>query len=75
MEENNDNNNNDEKTQKNNIKVNLNDFELLQTVGLGSFGRVRLAHHKKKNKIYVMKILKKNRNNKTKTSRSHLFRI
>ena len=59
MEENNGNNNENEKTQKNNIKVNLNDFELLQTVGLGSFGRVRLAHHKKKNKIYVMKILKK----------------
>ena len=33
MEENNGNNNENEKTQKNNIKVNINDFELLQTVG------------------------------------------
>ena len=59
MEENNGNNNENEKTQKNNIKVNINDFELLQTVGLGSFGRVRLSRHKKKDKVYVMKILKK----------------
>jgi hypothetical protein len=29
------------------LKVNLNDFELLQTVGIGSFGRVRLCRHKK----------------------------
>ena len=40
-------------------KVKINDFEKLQTVGLGSFGRVRLCKHKKNNKIYVMKILKK----------------
>ena len=41
------------------LKVNLNDFELLQTVGIGSFGRVRLCRHKKNTKVYVMKILKK----------------
>ena len=40
-------------------KVKLSDFEKLQTVGLGSFGRVRLCRYKKKDKIYVMKILKK----------------
>ena len=41
------------------IKVQISDFELLQTVGIGSFGRVRLCRHKKNSKVYVMKILKK----------------
>ena len=40
-------------------KVKLSDFEKMQTVGLGSFGRVRLCRYKKNDKIYVMKILKK----------------
>ena len=38
----------------------IKDYELLDTVGLGSFGRVRLCKKKKTNKTYVMKILKKN---------------
>ena len=41
------------------LKVQISDFELLQTVGIGSFGRVRLCRHKKNTKVYVMKILKK----------------
>ena len=41
------------------IKVQISDFDLLQTVGIGSFGRVRLCRHKKNTKVYVMKILKK----------------
>ena len=41
-------------------KVKINDFEKLKTVGLGSYGRVRLCKNKKHDKIYVMKILKKN---------------
>ena len=41
-------------------KVKIADFEKLETVGLGSFGRVRLCKYKKNNKTYVMKILKKN---------------
>jgi serine/threonine protein kinase len=40
-------------------KVKLTDFEKMQTVGLGSFGRVRLCRYKKNDKVYVMKILKK----------------
>jgi len=28
------------------IKVKLNDYDILQTLGTGSFGRVRLAKHK-----------------------------
>ena len=44
---------------KEDIKVKIKDFEQLDTVGLGSFGRVRLCRKKKSNKIYVMKILKK----------------
>ena len=46
-------------TGKYNIKVSISDFELLQTVGVGSFGRVRLCRHKKSNKVYVMKMLQK----------------
>lgn len=35
------------------------DFELLQTLGTGSFGRVRLAKEKSSGKFFAMKILKK----------------
>jgi len=44
---------------KNKLKINISDFEQLETVGLGSFGRVRLCRNIKTNKIYVLKILKK----------------
>jgi serine/threonine protein kinase len=50
------------KKQKNSnqgINVDLNNFEMSQTVGMGSFGRVRLCRHKKSGHVYVMKILKK----------------
>lgn len=40
-------------------KVVLSEFEILQTLGTGSFGRVRLGRHKKTNKIYAIKMLKK----------------
>jgi protein kinase A len=56
---NNSNSTNSKESKKYNIKLNISDFEQLQTVGVGSFGRVRLCRHKKNNKIYVMKILKK----------------
>ena len=39
--------------------VDLTKFELSKTVGMGSFGRVRLYRHKRTGKVYVMKILKK----------------
>lgn len=35
------------------------DFELMQTLGTGSFGRVRLAKDKSSGKFFAMKILKK----------------
>ena len=44
---------------KEKLKINISDYELLETVGLGSFGRVRLSRNKKTNKIYALKILKK----------------
>ena len=47
------------KADKEKLKINLEDYEKLETVGLGSFGRVRLCRNKKKNKVYVIKILKK----------------
>jgi len=37
----------------------LNEFEFLDTIGTGSFGRVKLAKHKKTSKIYAVKMLKK----------------
>ena len=40
-------------------KVELSDFEMMQTIGTGSFGRVKLGRHKKTNKIYAIKMLKK----------------
>lgn len=39
--------------------IDLAKFELSKTVGMGSFGRVRLCRYKKTGKVYVMKILKK----------------
>ena len=39
--------------------INVDDYEKLETVGMGSFGRVRLCRNKNTNKIYVLKILKK----------------
>ena len=40
-------------------KIKLTDFEVLETLGTGSFGRVRLGRHKKSKKIYAIKMLKK----------------
>ena len=47
------------KANSNELKINLSDYEKLETVGLGSFGRVRLCKNIKTNKVYAMKILKK----------------
>lgn len=41
------------------VKIALKDFELMQTLGTGSFGRVRLAKEKETGRYYAMKILKK----------------
>ena len=49
-----------EKSKKKKMKIKVKDFEKLKTVGLGSYGRVRLCKHKKTGEIYVMKTLKKN---------------
>ena len=57
MQENNDKENKKEeqKNEKKNRKISLSEFELLQTVGIGSFGRVRLTRHKKIDTVSVMK--------------------
>lgn len=41
------------------ITISIDDFDLMQTLGTGSFGRVRLAKEKSTGKYYAMKILKK----------------
>ncbi|KAK3243331.1 hypothetical protein CYMTET_47001 [Cymbomonas tetramitiformis] len=38
----------------------LSDFEQLETIGSGTFARVKLVRHKKTNAFYALKILKKN---------------
>ena len=40
-------------------KVKLSDYEMDRTLGSGSFGRVKLAKHKKDEKYVAIKILKK----------------
>eukprot|EP00831_Metopus_contortus_P007818 TRINITY_DN129_c0_g3_i1.p1 TRINITY_DN129_c0_g3~~TRINITY_DN129_c0_g3_i1.p1 ORF type:complete len:327 (+),score=63.49 TRINITY_DN129_c0_g3_i1:45-1025(+) len=40
-------------------KVKLEDFEIMATLGTGSFGRVRLAKEKRNKKYWAIKILKK----------------
>ena len=42
------------------MKIKVKDYDKLKTVGLGSYGRVRLCKQKKTGNVYVMKILKKN---------------
>lgn len=39
-------------------KVDLKNYDLLQTLGTGSFGRVRLAREKETGRYFAMKILK-----------------
>ena len=41
------------------VKIDLADYELMQTLGTGSFGRVRLAQDKVSGRYFAMKILKK----------------
>ena len=40
-------------------KINLQDYEIGQTIGTGSFGRVKLCKLKKGGKYQALKILKK----------------
>ena len=40
-------------------KLDLEEFNILQTLGIGSFGRVRLALHKESGEYCALKILKK----------------
>jgi serine/threonine protein kinase len=40
-------------------KMRLSDFDILQTVGTGSFGRVRIARNKTNGDYVALKILKK----------------
>lgn len=45
---------------KNGIKkIAIEDYQIKQTVGTGSFGRVKLVFHLKENRFYALKILKK----------------
>jgi serine/threonine protein kinase len=37
----------------------MSNFEVMQTLGTGSFGRVRLARNKKTNEFVAVKMLKK----------------
>jgi protein kinase A len=40
-------------------KVKLQDYDIMQTLGTGSFGRVRLAKHKTNGDFVALKMLKK----------------
>ena len=40
-------------------KININDYNLLQTIGTGAYGKVRLTRNKKTGRTYALKILKK----------------
>ena len=47
------------KDDKEKLKINISDYEELETAGLASFGRIRLCGNKNTTKIYALKILKK----------------
>merc|ERR1739845_312498 len=40
-------------------QVNLSDFEMVRTLGVGSFGRVKFAKWKQDGKFYAVKFMKK----------------
>jgi len=40
-------------------KIKISEYEFLQTLGAGSFGRVKLSKHKSTGKFWAIKILKK----------------
>lgn len=40
-------------------KMKLTDYDVLNTLGTGSFGRVKLAKHKASGRFYALKMLKK----------------
>ena len=40
-------------------KISLKDFEIMQTLGIGSFGVVKLIRNKVNKKYYALKMLKK----------------
>ena len=40
-------------------KVHMSDYIFLETIGVGSYGRVRLCRNKKTNKVFAVKMLKK----------------
>jgi hypothetical protein len=42
-----------------NLNCKLSDFDILQTLGTGSFGRVHLVRHRASKAYYAMKVLKK----------------
>lgn len=48
-----------ETTQLFSNKVQISDYIFLDTIGVGSYGRVKLCRNKKTNKVYVVKMLKK----------------
>jgi len=50
----------------------LNDFEIIRTLGTGSFGRVHLVRHKDTDDYYAMKVLNKNQIVKLKQVRFYL---
>jgi protein kinase X len=41
------------------LRMELSEFSIMQTLGIGSFGRVRLAQHRETKIYYALKILKK----------------
>lgn len=56
---NNDNRNTDNKDTKPAEKVTLDDFEIIKTLGRGSYGKVTLAKNKHDNQIYALKSISK----------------
>ena len=46
-------------SRQNRVKVTINDFQLLEIIGKGAFGEVRVCRHIRSNEIYAIKMLKK----------------
>jgi serine/threonine protein kinase len=42
-------------------KTSLKDFASLKVLGIGSWGKVLLVRHRKKNELFAMKVIKKNK--------------
>ena len=54
------------------LSLKLTDYDIGDTIKLIPHGRIKIARSKRTNELIVIKILKKSRNNKINSNRTHI---